>query len=55
MFLERSFRLGVQTPGTHGGGDLHQGTFDVDERAIEVGVRMLMAAIALLDLLQARR
>ena len=48
------FRLGVQTPGTHEGGDLHQGTFDVDERAIEVGVR-LMAAIPLLDLLQAAR
>ncbi|MGK5114165.1 MULTISPECIES: amidohydrolase [unclassified Geodermatophilus] len=30
--------------GTHGGGaplDLHRGTFDVDERAIEVGVRLL--------------
>jgi amidohydrolase len=43
------FRLGVQAPGTHDGGDLHQGTFDVDERAIDVGVRML-AAVALLDL-----
>ncbi|MGY5884841.1 amidohydrolase [Modestobacter lacusdianchii] len=35
--------------GTHGGGtplDLHRGTFDVDERAIEVGVR-LMARTAL--------
>jgi amidohydrolase len=30
--------------GTHGGGpplDLHRGTFDVDERAIAVGVRLL--------------
>lgn len=30
--------------GTHGGGaplDLHRGTFDVDERAIEVGIRLL--------------
>ena len=30
--------------GTHGGGpplDLHRGTFDVDERAIGVGVRLL--------------
>jgi metal-dependent amidase/aminoacylase/carboxypeptidase family protein len=30
--------------GTHGGGpplDLHRGTFDVDERAIGVGVRMM--------------
>jgi amidohydrolase len=35
--------------GTHGGGpplDLHRGTFDVDERAIGVGVR-LMARTAL--------
>lgn len=48
------FRLGVQVPGTHDGGDLHQGTFDVDERAIDVGVR-LMAAVALLDLSQAAR
>src|ERR671921_1372434 len=33
--------------GTHGGGaplDLHRGTFDVDERAISVGVRMLARA-----------
>ena len=30
--------------GTHGGGpplDLHRGTFDVDERAIGIGVRLL--------------
>jgi amidohydrolase len=30
--------------GTHGGGpplDLHRGTFDIDERAIAVGVRLL--------------
>ncbi|HEY0506590.1 MAG TPA: amidohydrolase, partial [Blastococcus sp.] len=30
--------------GTHGGGaplDLHRGTFDVDERALGVGVRLL--------------
>jgi amidohydrolase len=47
------FRLGVQVPGTHDGGDLHQGTFDVDERAIDVGVRMLTAA-ALLDLANAQ-
>jgi amidohydrolase len=35
--------------GTHGGGaplDLHRGTFDIDERAIDVGVR-LMARTAL--------
>jgi amidohydrolase len=33
--------------GTHGGGaplDLHRGTFDVDERAIGVGVRLLARA-----------
>ncbi|NEK87291.1 amidohydrolase [Blastococcus saxobsidens] len=38
--------------GTHGGGaplDLHRGTFDVDERAIGIGVR-LMARTALLAL-----
>jgi amidohydrolase len=43
------FRLGVRAPGTHDGGDLHQGTFDVDEGAIDVGVRLLAAA-ALRDL-----
>lgn len=45
------FRLGTHTAGTPLGADLHQGTFDVDERAIEVGVRV-MAAAALLDLAQ---
>jgi amidohydrolase len=33
--------------GTHGGGeplDLHRGTFDVDERAIGVGVRLMVRA-----------
>jgi len=42
--------------GTHGGGpelDLHRGTFDVDERAIGVGVRLL--ARAALHALAARR
>jgi len=36
-------RLGTRTPGgpTY---DLHQGSFDVDERAIGVGVRFLAAA-----------
>jgi amidohydrolase len=41
--------------GTHGGGpplDLHRGTFDVDERAIGVGVRLL--ARAALNALAAR-
>lgn len=39
-------RLGVRPPGAPGGLDLHRGSFDVDERAIGVGVR-LMAATAL--------
>jgi amidohydrolase len=39
-------RLGTKTPGPGGHRDLHQATFDVDERAIGVGVR-LMAATAL--------
>ena len=39
-------RLGTRTPGPGGQCDLHQATFDVDERAIGVGVR-LMAATAL--------
>jgi amidohydrolase len=39
-------RLGTRTPGPGGHCDLHQATFDVDERAIGVGVR-LMAATAL--------
>jgi amidohydrolase len=39
-------RLGTRTPGPGGHCDLHQATFDVDEQAIGVGVR-LMAATAL--------
>jgi amidohydrolase len=39
-------RLGTRTPGTRVVRDLHQPTFDVDERAIAVGVRV-MAATAL--------
>ena len=39
-------RLGTRTPGTLTAGDLHQPTFDIDERAIGVGVRVL-AAVAL--------
>jgi amidohydrolase len=35
-------RLGVGRPGESL--DLHQGTFDVDERAIEHGVRLLAHA-----------
>jgi amidohydrolase len=43
-------RLGVRRPGDTTERDLHQGSFDVDERAIGVGVRLLSAA-ALLGLL----
>ena len=39
-------RLGTRTPGSAHDFDIHQATFDVDERAIAVGVR-LMAATAL--------
>ncbi len=44
-------RLGVRTPGEHIVRDLHQGDFDVDERAITVGVELFTAA-ALLDALR---
>jgi amidohydrolase len=37
-------RLGVRDPADRRPRDLHQGTFDVDERAIGVGVRTLVAA-----------
>ena len=36
-------RLGTRTLGMPAGGDLHQPTFDVDERAIGIGVRVLSA------------
>jgi amidohydrolase len=39
-------RLGSRTPGALTAGDLHQPTFDIDERAIGIGVRVL-AGIAL--------
>ena len=42
-------RLGVRRPGDVVGRDLHQGSFDVDEDAIAVGVRLLVGA-ALLSL-----
>jgi len=45
------FRLGVQPPDRIEAGDLHQGTFDVDESAIAIGVRLLVAA-AVSDLAQ---
>ncbi|KWX02475.1 N-acyl-L-amino acid amidohydrolase [Carbonactinospora thermoautotrophica] len=40
-------RLGVRGPGEVGVRDLHQGTFDVDESAIPVGVSLLAAAALL--------
>lgn len=40
-------RLGVRPLGTTQTYDIHQGTFDVDEEAIVVGVRMLVAAAVL--------
>ena len=36
-------RLGVAAPGMAGAYDLHRGTFDVDERCISVGVRVMVA------------
>jgi amidohydrolase len=36
-------RLGTRVPGSAGSQDLHQPTFDVDERAIGVGVKVLAA------------
>jgi metal-dependent amidase/aminoacylase/carboxypeptidase family protein len=42
-------RLGTRTPGALTTGDLHQPTFDVDERAIGVGVRVLATVAALGD------
>ncbi|MFF0060295.1 amidohydrolase [Streptomyces sp. NPDC005279] len=40
-------RLGVRTPGDTARHDLHRGDFDVDERAIEVGVELFTAAVLL--------
>ncbi|MFI7139548.1 amidohydrolase [Streptomyces massasporeus] len=40
-------RLGVRTPGAERTLDLHQGLFDVDERAIGVAMRLLSAAALL--------
>jgi len=36
-------RLGTRTPGSAADFDIHQGTFDVDERAIAIGVRLMTA------------
>ena len=38
-------RLGVRTPGASAQVDLHQSAFDADERAIAVGVRVLVGAV----------
>ena len=46
-------RLGTAAPGQGDRADLHQATFDVDERVIGVGVR-LMAATALAALAEGR-
>jgi len=47
-FLERVpgvlGRLGVRRPGTLEAPDLHRGDFDVDETAIDCGIRVLLAA-----------
>ncbi|GAA3135951.1 M20 family metallopeptidase [Planomonospora alba] len=37
-------RLGTRTPGAANAGDIHQGTFDVDESCIGVGVRFMVGA-----------
>ena len=39
-------RIGTRAPGTLAPGDLHQPTFDIDERAIGAGVRVLAAVVA---------
>jgi amidohydrolase len=39
-------RLGTRAPGALTSGDLHQPTFDIDERAIGIGVRVLAALAA---------
>jgi amidohydrolase len=47
-------RLGTQTPGTDAAAaDLHQGTFDVDEKAVGIGARF-MATSALIALQRTR-
>jgi amidohydrolase len=37
-------RLGVHAPGSTSF-DLHQGTFDIDERALDIGVRYTVALV----------
>jgi metal-dependent amidase/aminoacylase/carboxypeptidase family protein len=36
-------RLGVRSPGETVQRDLHQGQFDIDERAISIGIRLMVA------------
>jgi amidohydrolase len=43
------FRLGVRAPGVTAAADLHRAEFDLDERAIGIGSRVL--ALAALDAL----
>ena len=38
-------RLGTRTPGTLTPGDLHQPTFDIDESAIGIGIRVLAGTV----------
>ena len=38
-------RLGTRTPGTLTAVDLHQPTFDIDERAIGTGIRVLAGTV----------
>lgn len=38
-------RLGTRVPGTLTAGDLHQPTFDIDERAIGAGIRVLAGTV----------
>jgi amidohydrolase len=42
-------RLGTRAPGPPAAGDLHQPTFDIDERAIGIGVRVLGAVASRTD------
>ncbi len=37
-------RLGTRTPGSGGDFDIHQPAFDIDERAIAIGIRLMAAA-----------
>jgi amidohydrolase len=39
-------RLGTRAPGALVAGDLHQPTFDIDERAIGIGVRVLASVVS---------